>query len=81
MTLHLSFLSVPLGLPKNSYVNWCTGSTKSPTKQICFFLILMLSGDIQCNPGPQCMVCENHIQDDHQVLHCQECGKFGPHKL
>ncbi|XP_072014916.1 uncharacterized protein [Amphiura filiformis] len=39
----------------------------------------MLSGDIHCNPGPnipKCMVCENYIQDHHQTLQCQECGKW-----
>ena len=79
-SLGASMLSVPLEKHGHSYVNWkwCTRN-KSPVKRVCLVLFLMLSGDIQCNPGPgipKCMVCENEIMENHQTLKCDGCDRW-----
>ena len=55
-------MTIPLKSARSKFANWNLQTNRNfPIKQIYLILFLMISGDVQCNPGPNvpfCSICE-----------------------
>ena len=47
------------------------------TEQLCLFILIILAGDIEMNPGPrfQYGLCKMYCKASDRLLECEECGK------
>ena len=48
-----------------------------PSKRTNLFILIILAGDIEMNPGPrfQCGLCKKHCKAPDRLLECEECEK------
>ena len=81
-SLQIISISIPLKSTNSRFVDWnLLINSKSPIKQVFLVLFLIISEDIQCNPGPnvhvpRCSICKNDIEPELPSPHCQECSKW-----
>ena len=65
-------------LHKRDYVYWAKEGGNNPFRLLVIQLLL-LSGDIHCNPGPvkhPCSVCERLVAINHRALQCDQCDEW-----
>ena len=48
-----------------------------PSKETHLFILIILAGDIEMNPGPrfQCGLCKKYCKASDRLLECEECEK------
>ena len=48
-----------------------------PSKETNLFILIILAGDIEMNPGPrfQCGLCKKYCKASDRLLECEECEK------
>ena len=48
-----------------------------PSKGTNLFILIILAGDIEMNPGPrfQCGLCKKYCKASDRLLECEECEK------
>ena len=66
-------------------VTWKLGNRRSseglrsfkPSKGTNLFILIILAGDIEMNPGPrfQCGLCKKYCKASDRLLECEECEK------
>ena len=54
-----------------------TAEYLSASKGINLFILIILAGDIEMNPGPrfQCGLCKKYCKASDRLLECEECEK------
>ena len=81
-TMAVSFTNNPLRPNQSKYCDW-TKSKPNPPHRNLLLMALLLSGDVQRNPGPvkfPCLECKRPVAKTHYALQCDQCDQWVHYK-